>query len=255
LGDAISIGVSFFLERKSKNQPDETYTYGYARYSVIGGVVTTLILLLGSITVIYNAILRIINPTPINYNGMILLAVIGLVVNLAAAFFTKDGHSINQKAVNLHMLEDVLGWIVVLVGATVMHFTDFALIDPIMSIGVALFILINVVKNLKEVLDLFLEKTPHGIDVYEIKKHISEIDGIINVHHIHVWSIDGLHNYATMHIVTNANSQEIKEKIRKELKEYGIGHSTMELESEGEFCHEQHCHMEATLCGYQHHHH
>ena len=96
IGDAISIGFSFFLERKSKKQPDETHTYGYARYSVIGGVVTTLILLLGSVMVIYNAVLRIINPTPINYNGMILFAVIGAVVNLAAAFFTRDGHSLNQ---------------------------------------------------------------------------------------------------------------------------------------------------------------
>lgn len=255
LGDAISIGASFFLERKSQKQPDETYTYGYARYSVIGGVVTTLILLFGSIMVIYNAILRIINPTLINYNGMILFAVIGAVVNLVAAFFTRESHSLNQKAVNLHMLEDVLGWIVVLVGATVMRFTDFALIDPIMSIGVALFILINVQKNLKEVLDLFLEKKPHGIDVCEIKEHISDIDGIIDVHHIHVWSMDGLHNYATMHIVTNADSHEIKEKIRKELREYGIGHATLELESEGELCHEPHCHVEAELCGYQHHHH
>lgn len=255
LGDAISIGVSFFLEKKSQKQPDETYTYGYARYSVIGGVVTTLILLFGSIMVIYNAILRIINPAPINYSGMILFAVIGAVVNLVAAFFTREGHSLNQKAVNLHMLEDVLGWIVVLVGAIVMRFTDFALIDPMMSIGVALFILINVVKNLKEALDLFLEKTPHGIDVCETKEYILDIDGIIDVHHIHVWSMDGLHNYATMHIVTNTDGHEIKEKIRKELREYGIGHATLELESVGEFCHEQHCHVEAELCGYQNHHH
>ena len=255
IGDAISIGFSFFLERKSKKQPDETHTYGYARYSVIGGVVTTLILLLGSIMVIYNAVLRIINPTPINYNGMILFAVVGAVVNLVAAFFTRDGHSLNQKAVNLHMLEDVLGWIVVLIGAIVMRFTDFALIDPIMSIGVALFILFNAVKNLKEVLDLFLEKTPHGVDVCEIKEHITEIVGVIDVHHIHVWSMDGFHNYATMHIVTNADAHEIKEKIREELREHGIGHATLELETEGEHCHETHCHVEAEPSGHHHHHH
>ena len=255
IGDAISIGFSFFLERKSKKQPNETHTYGYARYSVIGGVVTTLILLLGSVMVIYNAVLRIINPTPINYNGMILFAVIGAVVNLAAAFFTRDGHSLNQKAVNLHMLEDVLGWIVVLIGAVVMRFTDFALIDPIMSIGVTLFILINAVKNLKEVLDLFLEKTPHGVDVHEIKEHITEIDGVIDVHHIHVWSMDGFHNYATMHIVTNADGHEIKEKIREELSEHGIGHVTLELETEDEHCHETHCHVEAEPSRHHHHHH
>lgn len=254
IGDAISIGVSFFLERKSNKQPDATHTYGYARYSVIGGAVTSLILLFGSIMVIHNAILRIINPTPIDYNGMILFAIIGVTVNLISAFFTRDGHSLNQKAVNLHMLEDVLGWIAVLVGAIVMCFTDFALIDPVMSIGVSLFILINAVNNLKEVLNLFLEKTPHGVDIDKIKDHISEIDCVIDVHHIHVWSMEGFHNYATMHIVTNTDSHEIKEKIREELRKLGIGHTTLELEAEGEFCCEPQCYMESEPCGHQHHH-
>lgn len=254
IGDAISISFSFFLEKKSKKQPDEAHTYGYGRYSVIGGVVTTLILLFGSIMVIYNAILCIINPTPINYNGMILFAVIGVVVNLAAVFFTRDGHSLNQKAVNLHMLEDVLGWIVVLVGAIVMRFTNFALIDPVMSIGVSLFILVNALKNLKMALNLFLEKTPHGINVLDIKEDILAVDNVIDVHHIHVWSMDGFHNYVTMHIVTNADSHEIKAKVREELREHGIGHATLELESEGELCHELYCYMEAEPYVNHHHH-
>ena len=254
IGDAASSGISYFLERKSKKQPDETYTYGYARYSVIGGVITTLILLFGSVMVIYNAITRIIDPTPINYNGMILFAVIGAVVNFLAAFFTRHGDSLNQRAVNLHMLEDVLGWIVVLVGAVVMKFTDFALIDSIMSIGVAVFIFINAFKNLKEVTDLFLEKKPHGIDVKEIQEHITEIDGVIDVHHIHVWSMDGVNHYATMHIVTNEDGHIIKEKVREELKKHGIGHVTLELEEEGEHCHDQHCHTEAIPTGHHHHH-
>ena len=130
IGDAASIGISYFLEKKSKKQPDEAYTYGYARYSVIGSVITTLILLFGSCVVIYNAIGRILSPTEINYNGMIIFAVVGVGVNLAAALFTRDGHSLNQKAVNLHMLEDVLGWIVVLIGALVMRFTGFTWLDP-----------------------------------------------------------------------------------------------------------------------------
>ena len=120
IGDAASIGISYFLEKKSKKQPDEKYTYGYMRFSVIGGVITTLILLLGSLIVIYNAVLRLISPTAINYDGMIIFAVVGVVVNFCAAFFTRHGDSINQKAVNLHMLEDVLGWIVVLAGAVVL---------------------------------------------------------------------------------------------------------------------------------------
>jgi len=256
LGDAASIGISYFLERKSKKQPDETYTYGYARFSVIGSVITTLILLFGSCVVIYNAIQRILTPTPIHYNGMIVFAIVGVVVNLAAALFTREGHSLNQKAVNLHMLEDVLGWIVVLVGAIVMRFTDFALIDPLMSIGVAVFILINAVGNLKEVLDLFLEKTPHNVQISQIKEHIMQIDGVLDVHHIHVWSMDGQSNYATMHIVTNDDAHHIKDAVREELREHGIGHVTLELEAEGERCHEECCRVEPqTHSGHHHHHH
>ena len=135
IGDAASIGIAFFLERKSKKQPDEKYTYGYKRYSLLGGIITTLILLLGSIAVVYNAVSRIISPTEINYNGMIIFAIVGVCVNLCASLLTRDGDSINQKAVNLHMLEDVLGWVVVLIGAIVMRFTDFYIIDPLMSIG------------------------------------------------------------------------------------------------------------------------
>lgn len=255
LGDAASIGVSYFLEKKSKKQPDDTYTYGYARFSVMGGVITTLILLLGSVMVIYNAALRIINPVEINYNGMIIFAIVGTLVNFIAAYFTKDGDSLNQKAVNLHMLEDVLGWLVVLVGAIIMRFTDISIIDPLMSMGVAVFIFINAFRNLKEVLDLFLEKIPSNISIEEIKHHIKEIDGVIDVHHIHIWSMDGQLNYATMHIVANENSHEIKDKIREELKEYGIGHVTLEIENPDDHCHEEHCHIEHTANSHSHHHH
>ena len=255
IGDAASIGISYFLEKKSKKQPDDEYTYGYARYSVIGSVITTLILLFGSVMVIYNSVKRIINAVEINYNGMILFAVFGVVVNLTAAFFTREGDSLNQKAVNLHMIEDVLGWIVVLVGAVVMRFTDFSVIDPVMSIGVAIFILINAVKNLKEVLDLFLEKTPHNINISEIKEHLMHIDGVKGVHHIHIWSMDGHNNYATMHIVTNEETHMIKEKAREELAEHGITHATLELETEGERCHEENCHVKVHSCSVHHHHH
>ena len=256
IGDAASIGISYFLEKKSKKQPNEIYTYGYGRLSVIGGVITTLILLVGSCFVVYNAVCKIITPTEIRYNGMILFAVVGVVVNFCAAYFTREGDSLNQKAVNLHMLEDVLGWAVVLVGAIVMRFTDFAIIDPLMSIAVAVFIFINAFKNLKEAIDLFLEKIPHGIDVQEIKEHLMELEGVRDVHHIHIWSVDGCHNYATMHIVTNIDPHTVKDAVREELRSHGIGHATLELEEEGEHCHEKHCHTEfAPHAGHHHHHH
>ena len=256
LGDAASIGISFLLERKSKKQPDDVYTYGYARFSVVGSVVTTLVLLFGSAVVIHNAVDRIIDPAPINYNGMIFFAIVGVAVNLCAAWFTHDGDSLNQKAVNLHMLEDVLGWVVVLIGAVVMRFTNFTLLDPIMSIGVAVFIILAAVQSMKAVLDLFLEKIPQGIDLEHLKEHLCKIEGVENVHHIHIWSMDGHHNYATMHAVASGNSHAIKHAIRDELQEHGIGHVTIELEHPGEHCHEECCRVEESHhCGHHHHHH
>lgn len=252
-GDAVSIGISFVLEKISKRKPDEKYTYGYARYSVIGSIITTFILLFGSVAVILNAVNRILNPSEINYNGVIVFAVVGVCVNFFAAYFTREGDSLNTKAVNLHMLEDVLGWAVILVGAVVMKFTDFALIDPIMSIGVSVFILVNAVKNMKTVIDLFLEKIPDGTDINEIKEHICAIDGVIDVHHIHVRSFDGINNCATMHVVTNSDPVGIKEKVREELREHGICHATLELETEDECCGEEICSVE--LVAHEHHHH
>ncbi len=255
LGDALSIGLSFFLERKSRAKPDEKYTYGYLRYSVLGSVITTAILLFGSLAVIYNAVLRIISPAEINYDGMIIFAVVGATVNFSAAYFTKEGDSLNQKAVNLHMLEDVLGWIVVLLGAIIMRFTDISIIDPLMSIGVSVFILINAVKGLKEVLDIFLEKTPHGIDINELRSHLTSIDGVLDVHHIHIRSIDGYNNYITLHVVAKGEAHKIKHKVREELSEHGINHATIELEDENEHCHETECHIKHSEVSHHHHHH
>ena len=256
IGDAASIGASFFLEKKSKRQPDKTYTYGYARYSVLGSLLTTLILLVGSLLVIYHAVLRMIDPVEIRYDAMIVFAIFGVAVNLAAALFTRHGHSLNQKAVNLHMLEDVLGWIVVLIGAVVMRFTDLYIIDPLMSLGVAIFILIHAIRNLKEILSLFLERIPESVDVDEIKAHVLQIDGVKDVHHIHAWSMDGQNHYATMHVVICGESHTVKEQVREELREHGIGHVTIETEAEGEHCHEMECTVEShSSCGHHHHHH
>ncbi len=257
-GDAASIGIAYFLERKSKKQPDKEYTYGYTRYSVIGAFITDLILLISSALMIYNAVCRIIAPNEINYSKMIVFALVGVFVNLCAAFFTGGDGSLNQKAVNLHMLEDVLGWAVVLAGAVTMKLTDLVFIDPIMSMGVSLFILKNAIANLKEIFGLFLEKAPHNIDVAQIKESIMALGGVIGVHHIHIWSMDGQNNFATMHIVTDGEMHMIKLKVRKKLSELGIGHATLELETSAEHCDEKMCHIDTgadTAHNHHGHHH
>lgn len=255
-GDAASIGVSYFLERKSHTPPNEKYTYGYARHSVLGGFITTLILLLGSLAMLWGAIGRIITPKPINYNGMIIFAVVGVCVNSCAAFFTRGKGSLNQRAVNLHMLEDVLGWLVVLVGAVVMRFTDFALIDPIMCIGVSVFILVSAIRSLKQILQLFLEKAPDNIKVSSLKESVENLEGVIGVHHIHLWSLDGENSLATLHVITDSAPETVKADIKKRLRECGVGHATVEIETSAEHCVETSCDSKmCTRVAHSHHHH
>ena len=251
VGDALSIGLSYILEKKSKKKPDNIYTYGYIRYSVIGSIMTSTILLTGSIFVIFEAIKRLINPQKINYNGMIIISIIGVIINSIAAVATKEGDSLNQKSVNLHMLEDVLGWIVVLIGAILIKFTNITYIDCVLSIGVAIFILRHAARNIKQVLDIFLEKTPKDINIEEIKHHLKEINGIIDIHHIHVRSIDGFNNFITLHAVVKKYDSNIKTQIKEELKEHGISHSTIELELYDEECKNKTCKLEK----HEHHHH
>lgn len=236
IGDALGIGVAYFLEKKSKNGPDEIYTYGYKRYSLIGGAFTTTILIIGSVAVISGAINRLINPVKIHYDGMIVFGILGVLINTLAAVATHGEGSFNRKAVNLHMIEDVLGWIVVLIGAVVMKFTGFYIIDGLLSIGVALFILIHALRNLKYIADVVLEKTPDNINMEDIKRAVLDIDGVRDVHHIHLWSIDGYYHCATMHIVIDEYKSDLKHQIRNMLEEKGIGHITLEFETSDEMC-------------------
>ncbi len=256
LGDALSIGVAWLFERKSKCPPDKTHTYGYGRYSVLGGGITSAILLVGSLAVIYNAVCRLFAPVPVDYSGMMVFAVVGVAVNLMAAFATREGDSVNQRAVNLHMLEDVLGWFVVLAGAIIMRFTGQWMLDPILSIAVAIFVLVNAGKNLGEIFALFLEKTPSGVDLGLVRMQLLELEGIRDVHHIHIRSLDGNRHSATLHAVVTGDPHKAKDRIRQTLGNFGVCHSTIETETEGEHCHSECCDLSVTetLCCHAHHH-
>ncbi len=254
-GDSVSIGISYILEEKSKKEPDDKYTFGYLRYSVLGSLIMTVILIIGSIFVIIHACDRIIHPVEIDYNGMLLFAIFGMGVNLVAAIFTREGDSLNQKAVSLHMFEDVLGWGVVLLGAILMKFTDITYIDPIMSIGVAIFLLVHAAKHFKEICDIFFEKTPDEINIAELKEHIKEIEGVLDVHHFHVRTLDGFNHIATLHVVIDGNAATVKKAVKEELAEHGISHSTVETETPEEECADLTCHPKHSEHSHGHGHH
>ena len=188
---------------------------------------------------------------------MIVFAVIGLVVNLVATYYTHGGKSINQKSINLHMIEDVFGWLIVLVGSVVIRYTGLYVIDSILSVFVAIFIIINSVRNLIQILEIFLIKTPKDINVNQLIEHIKTVDGAIDVHHLHVWTIDGEINCATLHLVVKEKNRGIMMGVKKEMKEHGISHATIEMETPEENCDETTCNIkvENQPCCHNHHHH
>lgn len=230
-GDAASVGISYALEKKSLKAPDEKYTYGYVRYSVLGAAFTDAVLTVGSVLIIYNALLRAVKPADLDYRGMMFFAVIGLVTNSAAFFFTKGGSSLNQKAVNLHMAEDILTWAAVLLGAFVIKYTGFAVVDTLLSFGSALFVLVTAVMNFGKIIELFLEKAPDGVSVAAIKARVESVAGVEKAYHIHVRSFDGVVNCATMHLLIHGRSTaEVKKDVRAVLLEFDITHSTLEAD-------------------------
>lgn len=255
LGDSLSIGISYILEKISKRPANSKYTYGFIRFSVLGSLVQTAVLFSGSVIVIYSSILRIINPVKIDYTGMMVMAVFGVVINFAAMLFTHGGKSLNQKAVSLHMLEDVLGWIVVLIGAIIMKFTDISYIDPILSIGVALFSLSYAIHIFIDAMNILLMKAPDDINSDEVIEHLKEIDGVEDVHHLHIWTFDGFAHNVTVHIVTDGDLAAIKHAVRQELAEHGITHSTIEIERSDEHCDSHDCHPDTPHHDAHHHHH
>lgn len=258
-GDAVSIGIAFVLEKKSHKKPDNKYTYGYLRYSVLGAFITCIILLTGSIVVLYNAIPRVFNPEEVNYNGMLILAVIGLIINGIAAFKTSKTRNTNEKAVSLHMFEDVLGWAAVLIGSVIIRIFGWYIIDPILSIGITIYILIHVVRNIKEILALFLEKSPKDYNPDKIKEILLKNENIINIHHIHVWTLDGINNYLTFHVIVKESIDKkelinLKHYIKHKLEHIGISHTTIEFEYEDEECKDEKCNIKKGTIEHNHKH-
>lgn len=233
--DALSIGIAFFLEKKSHKKPDQKYTFGYLRFSLLGAFITSAILLIGSCLVLWQVFPRLLNPVKVNYDGMLILAVLGVIINGAAAFKTAKTDNLNERAVSLHMFEDVLGWAAVLIGSLIIKITKLYIIDSILSIAIAVFILINVAKNIRKIFAVFLEKIPEGTDINKIKTELSGIEGVSEIHHIHIWSMDSENNFITLHSLLNtdaspSSAEQAKSEIKEKLKEMNFVHSTIEIE-------------------------
>lgn len=241
LGDSFSLGLSWYFQKLAKRPRTKSYTYGFKRFSLLGAIINSVILVVGSVLILMNAIPRLVHPQQPDVKGMLLLAVLGVIVNGVAALRLRKGESLNEKVVSLHLLEDVLGWAAVLIGAGVMYFVDAPFIDPLLSIAISGFILFNVYRNIRQSLRIILQGSPEMISVDEIEKAILKIDNVVDVHDLHVWSVDGQYNVLTVHVVfSNTLPMEqlhnLKSHVREKLLSLGVQHCTIELETSGEVC-------------------
>lgn len=239
IGDSISLGMAWFLQKKSRKKSDEFYSYGYRRFSLLGAIFISIVLTVSSVFILRECIIRLSNPQVANAKGMLIFAIVGVVVNGFAAYRLKKGHSLNERAVSLHLLEDVLGWLAVLVVSIVMLFINVPILDPLLSIGITIWVLTNVYKNLRDTFKVLLQEVPQNIDVNGMLNEISRLPHIESLHDFHLWSLDGERNIMTMHVVTKGTLPKdgqllLKQQIRDLASSFKIEHVTLEFETTNE---------------------
>ncbi len=241
LGDSVSLGMAWYFQKVSNRKPDGKYTYGYKRFSILSALLNSLILLSGSFVVLYESINRLFDPVQSDAKGMLLLAVMGVLVNGFAALRLRKGGSLNERVVSLHLLEDVLGWVAVLIASIVMIFTNWSVLDPILSIGISCFILYNVYQNLRKAFRIILQGKPDEVDEADLRESLLFLSPVIAIHDLHVWTMDSEYLVLTVHLVlpdetTENERQALRAAAHELLKTKGIQHATIEMESASENC-------------------
>ncbi|RXE56458.1 cobalt transporter [Methanoculleus taiwanensis] len=241
LGDSFSLGLSWFFERVARRERTSAFSYGYRRFSLLAALINAVILVIGSITILALAVPRILAPEMPDAGGMFVFALIGIAANGAAALRVRGGKTLNEQAVAWHLLEDVMGWVAVLIVSTVLLFRDLPVLDPILSVLIALFVLWNVGKNLRKTVVIFLQGVPPTITLNEVRTVLTGVPGVLGIHDTHLWSLDGEHHILTTHIVVGGDGaydelQEIKCRVKEAAAGLGVSHATVEIEREGEQC-------------------
>ena len=242
LGDSLSLGLAWYFQRLSGKGRNESYSYGYKRFSVLGAIINAIVLTVGSVVVLTEAIPRIFEPQMPHASGMLYLSIGGILINGIAAIRMSHGHSLNERVVYLHLLEDVLGWAATLLVSIVLIFREMPVLDPLLSLFVSLFILYNVARNLKKSFSIILQATPEGIDPNHIEASIKRHPEVRDVHDCHIWTLDGRYHILSIHVVVDEGQSieqlaKIKQRIKSGLENLRIDHVTLEFETRGETCH------------------
>jgi len=233
LGDAMAIGLSALLETISNREEDGQYTLGYKRFSLLGALVTAVILITGSILVILENITKLFNPQPVNDEGILWLGIIAVSINVLASLVVRKGKTKNESILSLHFLEDTLGWLAVILMAIILKFTDWYILDPLLSLVISIFILTKAIPRFWSALKIFLDAVPEGIETAKLEKELAALDNVKSVNQLSIWSMDGLENDAIVHVCLEEieHMEYCKESIRNLLKDYGFQNVTIEVDA------------------------
>lgn len=231
-GDALAIGLSTLFEKISTKKEDREYTLDYKRYSLLGAMLTSVILLVGSTLVIVENIPKLFAPEKVNYDGMLVLGIVAIVVNTAASRVVSHGHSHNESILSLHFLEDILGWIAVIVVSLILRFTDWYFLDPLLSLFIAGFILSQALPKFWENIQIFLDHVPSDVDLSQLYQEIAALENVRAITQLNVWTTDGLEKFAMLHIcLENPNLlAETQDTLRRKLHAYGIAKVTIQTD-------------------------
>jgi len=234
LGDAIAIGISAFLESISNREEDSHYTLGYKRFSLLGAMITAVILMTGSVLVILENIAKIFHPQPVNDEGILWLGIIAVSINVLASLVVRKGKTKNESILSLHFLEDTLGWLAVILMAIILRFTDWYILDPLLSLAISFFILSKALPRFWSTLKIFLDAVPEGVDIQKIKTDLAELDHVASINQLNLWTMDGLEKNAIVHVCLKEmeHMETCKESIRIFLKDCGFQNVTIEVDAD-----------------------
>ena len=259
LGDALAIGLSAFLETISNRQEDSRYTLGYKRFSLLGALVTAVILMTGSGMVILENVSKLFHPQPVNDEGLLWLGIIAISVNVLASLVIRKGQTKNESILSLHFLEDTLGWLAVILMAIVLRFTDWYILDPLLSLAISFFILSKAIPRFWSTLKIFLDAVPEGVDIKQVKNGLEQVDNVASINQLNLWTMDGLEKNAIVHVCLKRieDMEASKTAIRHYLKDIGFHNITIEVDSDqaSHACHKRDIHAIESPCGHNHHHH
>jgi len=239
LGDCISLGLAWYLEKVSLREADSKYTFGYRRFSLLGALINALVLIIGSVFIIMEVIPRLADPEMPDTKGMLIISIVGIVFNGAAVFQLRHGNSLNQKVMRWHLLEDVLGWIAILVVSIVLMFVELPVLDSILSICILLYVVFNVVRHLVKALKIFLQAVPEDLPIDEIKNQILNIETVNEIKSVQAWTLDGEAHVVniTISIIHKPDINVLRNArmaVQKILKTHNVQFATIEIQFVGE---------------------